>query len=158
MRAPLSHGAQTSQLSAFSTFENLPSAHAAHARSDEALGAAASCSPGTHVVAFAYGCFSELMQKCLSGHASHTPVLLLPYLPAGHAVQPPDQDMSEAEALSQQQPPAPMPEAAAPPEAAPAAPAETPGHRMTHRGPGGGPWDPARRPRTSAQHSKGLPE
>lgn len=41
-----------------------------------------------------------------------------------HAVQPPDQDMSEAEALSQQQPPTPMPEAAAPPEAAPAAPAE----------------------------------
>jgi hypothetical protein len=71
---------------------NMPGAHGVQVRSDVALGAKSSRSPGMHAVAFVSGHFWESMQKCAGGHAAHVPLLLLPYVPSGqlapHVVAP----------------------------------------------------------------------
>ena len=74
-------GAHGEQRAALVTFEKYMAGHVAHTRSELALGRATVRSPGMHVVALAYGRFSELMQKWLRGHAAHTPRLLSPYVP-----------------------------------------------------------------------------
>ena len=81
MRGPLSQDSHKVHFIAFVVFEKVPLRQEAQRRSDEALGAATSYSPGLHVAARPNGCISESMQKWFSGHASHVPLLLLPYVP-----------------------------------------------------------------------------
>jgi hypothetical protein len=79
-------------VSALLTLVNVPGAHGAQVRSDLALGAKSSCSPGMHAVALAFGRFWEPMQKCAGGQPVHVPLLLLPYVPreqlSPHSVAP----------------------------------------------------------------------
>jgi hypothetical protein len=73
------------QASALVVSEKCPGAHGVQTRSEVALGAKSSCSPGTHCAALAMGIFCASMQKKPSVQFSHRPVAALPNVPTAHA-------------------------------------------------------------------------